>query len=284
MKIDSHHHFWIYSAEQYGWIGPDMGVLKRDFLVDELQAATSGTGVEGAISVQARQSVEETKWLVRLASESPFVRGVVGWVPLAEKNIQQVLDSLVDSQDLKAVRHVVQDEPDDAFLLRSDFNRGVELLQPRGLVYDILIYARQLPASIQFADKHPNQVFVLDHIAKPTIKQDDYDKTWEDNFRELAKRPNVYCKFSGVVTEVRDESWELSSIRPYWEVALEAFGTNRLMFGSDWPVCLLRSRYDQWVQTVEELANDFSETENAAFWGGNCARAYGLDGPPLMPE
>ena len=284
MKIDSHHHFWIYSSEEYGWIGPEMGVLKRDFLVAELQEATSGTGVEGAVSVQARQSIDETKWLLGLASESPFVRGVVGWVPLAGDSIQQVLDSLADAKDLKAVRHVVQDEPDDEFLLRSDFNRGIELLQPRGLVYDILIYARQLPASIQFADKHPDQVFVLDHIAKPVIQREQYDKTWEVNFRELAKRPNVYCKFSGVATEVRDESWDLATIRPYWEVALEAFGTNRLMYGSDWPVCLVRSQYVQWVQVVEELAKDLSRDEKAAFWSQNCSRAYGLDGPAKMPE
>ena len=176
----------------------------------------------------------------------------------------------------KAVRHVVQGEPDDDFILGADFNRGVGHLREYGIVYDILIFAKHLPNTIRFVDQHPDQVFVLDHIAKPTIRAARFDDAWATHIRELAKRENVFCKFSGVVTEVRDPTWTLDTIRPYWDVALEAFGSKRLMYGSDWPVCLVMSEYDRWVAAVAELAASLTPDEQADFWGDNARRAYSL--------
>ncbi len=276
MLIDSHHHLWQYSPEEYGWIDDDMSVLKHDFLVPQLQQIASVANVDGFVSVQARQTVEETETLLKLAVDQPLIKGVVGWVPLADQNVADVLDQFSDAPLLKGVRHVVQDEPDDRFILGDEFNQGVALLKARGLVYDVLIFARQLPASIEFVDRHPDQPMVLDHIAKPTIKAAEYDSVWEKNFREIARRDNITCKFSGVVTEVRDDAWTWQTIKPYWDVALEAFTPKRLMFGSDWPVCLLRTGHKQWVETVQQLASELSDDEQADLFAGTAIRAYNL--------
>lgn len=276
MRIDSHHHFWNYDHQQYGWINDGMKQLKRDFTPSDLQPLCDAAGIAGVVSVQARQSLAETDWLIEIAERHQLVRGVVGWVPLAEKNIEQHLEQVSRSSWLKGVRHVVQDEPDDAFILGADFNRGVKQLSRFGLIYDILIFSKHLPNAIKFVDMHPEQPFVLDHIAKPTIRLTQFDHDWEKNLRELAKRPHVACKFSGVVTEVRDDTWSADVIRPYWDVALDAFGPDRLMYGSDWPVCLLRSSYDRWVSSVAGFAGRLSASEQARFWGLNAQRTYGL--------
>ena len=276
MLIDSHHHLWKYSAEQYGWINDQMSVLRHDFLGPQLQQVAASSGVDGFVSVQARQVVEETDALLAIADAEPLIKGVVGWVPLADANVATVLDRYADSKKLKGVRHVVQDEPDDRFILGEDFNRGVSLLKDRGLVYDVLIFAKQLPASIQFVDQHADLPMVLDHIAKPTIQPAEFDAFWERNFREIAKRPNLTCKFSGVVTEVRDDNWSIDTIRRYWDVALEAFTPKRLMFGSDWPVCLLMTEHRRWVDTVRQLASQLSADEQADFFANTATRAYGL--------
>lgn len=276
MLIDSHHHLWKYSAEQYGWINDDMSVLKHDFLAPELNQIASAAGVDGFVSVQARQTVQETEALLQIAADEPLIRAVVGWVPLADKDVAAVLDRFADEPLLKGVRHVVQDEPDDRFIMGDDFNRGVSLLKDRGLVYDVLIFARQLPASIEFVDRHPDQPMVLDHIAKPTIRAAEFDTEWEKNFHEIARRENLTCKFSGVVTEVRDDQWTIETVKPYWDVALEAFTPRRLMFGSDWPVCLLRSGHKQWVETVQQLASQLSSDEQADLFAGTATRAYNL--------
>jgi L-fuconolactonase len=277
MLIDSHHHLWKYSAEEYGWIDDEMSVLRRDFLAPELQQVAEESSVAGFVTVQARQSIEETHDLLQIADAEPLIRGVVGWVDLANANITAVLDSLSDAPLLKGVRHVVQDEPDDRFILGADFNRGIAELSGRGLVYDVLIFARQLPASIEFVDHHPDLPMVLDHIAKPTIRSAAFDDEWGKNFRELAQRENISCKFSGVVTEVRDPEWSIDTIRPYWDVALEAFTPQRLMFGSDWPVCLLKTGHSQWVETVRQLASELSEQEQSDFYANNAIRAYNLN-------
>lgn len=276
MRIDSHHHFWTYSPEQYGWIDDGMAVLKRDFVPADLQSQLAAVGIAGAVSVQARQTVDETRWLLGLAEAHAAVRGVVGWIPLADPNVAAILESFLESPWLRGIRHVVQDEPDDRFILGRDFNRGVSLLKDAGLVYDILVFPRQLSAAIEFVDQHPQQRFVLDHIAKPEIRRGRFDEAWARDFRELARRENVLCKFSGLVTEVRDPEWSTDLLRPYWDVALAAFGPQRLMFGSDWPVCLLRSSYSTWIETVEALASGFSEAEKRLFWGGNATSAYRL--------
>ncbi len=276
MLIDSHHHLWSYSPEEYGWIDDQMSVLKQDFLGPELEQIAQAGEVDGFVSVQARQTVEETETLLAIAADTSLIKGVVGWAPLAEENVAQVLDQFAAAPLLKGVRHVVQDEPDDRFIMGDDFNRGVAQLKDRGLVYDVLIFARQLSSSIEFVDRHPDQPMVLDHIAKPTIRSAEFDAEWKKNFREIARRDNLTCKFSGVVTEVRDRSWTIDTVRPYWEVALDAFTPKRLMFGSDWPVCLLRSGHDQWLETVRELASELSEQEKSDLFAGTAIRTYNL--------
>jgi L-fuconolactonase len=277
MLIDSHHHLWQYSPEEYGWIHEQMSVLRQDFLLPELREVAATSGVDGFVSVQARQSVQETHTLLELARDEPLIRGVVGWVPLADPNVARILDSLADQPLLKGLRHVVQDEPDDRFILGPDFNRGIDHLTGRGLVYDVLIFARQLPPSIEFVDRHPDLPMVLDHIAKPTIVAGQFDREWEKNFRELAKRDHVTCKFSGVVTEVRDDSWSIDTIRPYWDVAIDAFTPGRLMFGSDWPVCRLKTEHSQWLETVRNLASELTSDEQDQFFAANAIRAYNLE-------
>jgi L-fuconolactonase len=276
MRIDSHHHFWKFSQAAYPWIDARMSVLQRDFLPEDLKREITGLGIDGVVSVQARQSLEETEWLLELASQHDFIRGVVGWIPLQSQDAQSEIERLSHNDLLKSVRHVVQDEPDDAFLLGEEFNRGVTWLKDYGLVYDILIFARQLPNTVRFVDQHPDQEFVLDHIAKPTIAAANFDHLWAKHFRELAKRPNVTCKFSALVTEVRDLEWTVSGLQPYWDVALEAFSPQRLMFGSDWPVCLLRSQYAAWLEAVEQLAAQLTPSEREQFWHQTATRAYHL--------
>jgi L-fuconolactonase len=277
MLIDSHHHLWKYSVQEYGWISDEMAPLKRDFLIPELQEIAEQSSVDGFVSVQARQTVEETDALLELAKAEPLIRGVVGWVPLADPKVGEVLDRYQDATMLKGVRHVVQDEPDDRFILGAEFNQGIAELKGRNLVYDVLIFARQLPASIEFVDHHANLPMVLDHIAKPTIDDAVFDSEWEKNFRELAKREHISCKFSGVATEVRDEGWSIKQIRPYWDVALEAFTPQRLMFGSDWPVCLLKTEHPRWVDAVRELASELSADEQEAIFAKNAIRDYNLE-------
>ena len=277
MLIDSHHHLWKYSTDQYGWISDQMLPLKADFLLPELQQTAAESSIDGFVSVQARQSLQETDDLLAMAETEPLIAGVVGWVPLAAPEIGQTLERLGDQKFLNGVRHVVQDEEDDRFILGTDFNRGVSQLETHNLVYDVLIFAKQLPASIEFVDQHPNLQMVLDHIAKPTITADAFDNAWEMNFRELAKRRNISCKFSGVVTEVRGETWSIDQIQRYWDVALEAFTPDRLMFGSDWPVCLLKTGHTQWLETVQQLASDLSVTERNKIFSTNAIRDYNLD-------
>jgi len=226
--------------------------------------------------VQARVLLEETDVLLEYARSHDFIAAVVGWLPMLSDEFDSLLERYAGEPLLRGIRHVVQEEPDDEFQLRDDYNRAVGRLKDYGLTYDILVYARQLPASIRFVDRHPDQPFVLDHIAKPTIRSAEYDGQWEQNIRELAKRERVTCKFSGVVTEVRDPDWSIDLIRPYWDVALEAFGPSRLMFGSDWPVCLLMSEYDRWVSTVQTLIAELTESEQADIMGVTATRAYGL--------
>ena len=276
MRVDSHHHFWNYSAEQYGWISEKMQVLRRDFAPKDLLEQTESTHIDYVVSVQARQETQETRFLLDYAQKNAWIRGVVGWVPLAQPAIAKVLDSFQGETLLKGVRHVVQDEPDEKFLDREDFNAGIRLLRSFKLVYDLLVFGKQLPMTIRFVDRHPYQPFVLDHIAKPVIEANHFDKQWEKDFRELAKRPNVDCKFSALVTEVRDPEWTIELLKPYWDVALDAFGPDRLMFGSDWPVCLLRSSYADWVAAVSVLVKDLTPQQQANFWGGNANRAYHL--------
>jgi L-fuconolactonase len=274
-RIDAHHHLWRYSKKEYGWIVENMAGLARDFLPQDLEPELSSSGIHGSIAVQARQTLVETQALLDFAQEFPFIRGVVGWAPIARPEFPQVLERFHHFEKLKGFRHVVQDEPDDAFLLRPDFNAGIALLERYGLVYDILIFERHLPAAISFVDRHPTQVFVLDHIAKPRIR-DRVLEPWRTNIRELARRENVYCKLSGMVTEAHWTQWSFPDLLPYFEVVLDAFGPKRLMAGSDWPVCLLAATYQTWFSTLREFIYRLSSAEQEMILGGVANEVYSL--------
>ena len=276
MKIDSHQHFWRYAPAEYPWIGAGMERLARDMLPDDLAPELSATGIDGTIAVQARQSLEETRWLLDLARSNPRIRGVVGWVDLRSSAVQQQLDGLADESRLVGVRHVVQDEPDPRFLLGANFVRGLERLGPAGLVYDLLVYPHQLPAAVELAGLLPEQPFVLDHLAKPRIREAAID-VWKRDIQPLARHENVSCKLSGLVTEAAWRQWRPQDFRPYLETALEAFGPERLMFGSDWPVCLVAADYAEVVGLCRNFVAGLSAAEQANIWGGTAARVYGID-------
>lgn len=279
MRIDSHQHFWRYDPGEYDWIAADPPTLRRDYLPDDLAPELDAARLDGAIAVQARQSLADNDFLLELA-EAPASRvlGVVGWVDLQADAVDDVLARYAARPRFVGVRHVVQGESDAEFLARPAFNRGVARLRAHGLVYDVLIYAAQLPGVLAFVDRHPAQAFVLDHIGKPAIEPGRFDRAWATHLRELARRPHVTCKMSGVVTEVRGARWDAATIRPYMELAMEVFGPARLMFGSDWPVCRLRGEYRTWVSTVEACTTSWSATEQDAFWGGTACRVYGMPG------
>jgi len=275
MNIDSHNHFWKYSADEYGWLNDEMAALRRDFLPENLKQEIGPADIHGVVSVQARQTIEETEWLLSLAETNDFIKGVVGWVPLSEVGVREIVAKFAAHPKLRGVRHVVQDEPDVRFILSENFNRGVSLLGEFGLVYDILIFERQLSAAIEFVDRHPKQVFVLDHIAKPRIRENAIEP-WKKDIKDLARRGNVYCKVSGMVTEADWKTWTEEQMRPYFDVVIEAFGPKRLMFGSDWPVCLAAAKYGKWVDLVRRMAGDFSADEQAWLFGKTAINAYRL--------
>jgi len=274
MRIDAHHHFWNYNAAEYGWIPESLPNLCRDFGPIDLQRELAITGIDGVVTVQARQTVEETRWLLELADTHDFIRAVVGWAPLISESLANDLDRFGKHPKLRAVRHVLQDEHDE-YMARNDFNRGLSMLVGRGIVYDILIFERQLRAAIALVDRHPNQVFVLDHLAKPRIR-DQVLQPWRDNLFELSRRPNVYCKLSGIITEADHATWSAADLKPYVDAALEAFGPSRLMFGTDWPVCLLAGSYERWHMTVSELTARLSVDEQAWLMGRTAILAYNL--------
>lgn len=275
MKIDSHHHFWKYDPVTYSWMNEKMGVLKKDYQPEDLQAEINSSNIDGVISVQADQSMRETDDLLKHANEHSFIQGVVGWFPLAEPELEGLLERYASNPWLKGVRHVVQDEPDDRFILGDAFNAGIRRLKPHNLVYDILIYERQLGASIEFVDRHPGQVFVLDHVAKPRIG-DQVIEPWKTQMFDMAKRENVYCKLSGMATEANWQSWTKEDLWPYIEIALEAFGPARMMLGSDWPVARLAVEYGDWINLCRESISSLSETERALVEGGVATQAYDL--------
>ena len=275
-RIDSHHHLWAINDTDYVWMTEAHKVIRRDFLPSDMKAAFAEGGVAGSVTVQARQMIEETEWLLELAAKNSEMQGVVGWVPLAENTGEPHLERFAAYQKLKGVRHVVHDEPDDDFILGKEFNEGIARLKIYDLLYDILIFYKHLPQTIEFVDRHPEQAFVVDHIAKPRIAKGAFDQQWADGMRELGKREHVSCKVSGMLTEVRDKDWDLELLQPYFDTVFEAFGPQRVMYGSDWPVLLLRDSYATWAKTAEQLTTSLSENEKTAFWGGNAARIYGL--------
>jgi len=275
-KIDAHHHFWQYNATEYAWIAEDMQVIRRDFLPEDLKQTIGTAGIDGVVSVQARQTVEETEWLLELARAHEFIRGVVGWMPLVSPSVRADLERFADNRKLKGVRHVLQGEADEHYMLRPDFNAGIDVLRDLALAYDILIFERHLPQTIEFVDRHSDQVFILDHIAKPRIAEHVLSP-WRENIATLAERENVYCKISGLVTEADQETWTEDDLKPYLETVLTAFGPERLMFGSDWPVCLVASAYEKWYRVVSSFVSTLSPSEQERILGGTAIEAYKLE-------
>jgi L-fuconolactonase len=280
-RIDSHQHFWRYRPETHGWINNRMAVLKRDFLPEDLEPLLRAEGVSGCVAVQAAQSLDETRFLLQLADEHPFIRAVVGWVDLIAPDLEAQLESFAGRERLRGIRHIAQDEIDDFWLAREDVIRGVGKLRRFGLTYDLLVFARQIGAAFALAKALPDQPFVLDHIAKPEIARGRVEP-WATDLRRLAELPNVWCKLSGLVTEAR-EGWQASDFGPYLDVVLEAFGPSRLMFGSDWPVCLLAGSYPNVAALARRATSALSRDEQDAVMGGNAARFYGIETEACAP-
>jgi len=278
MRIDSHQHFWRFEPVRDGWITAEMQAIRHDFLPGDLKSQLDANSMDGCIAVQADQSDAETSFLLDVAGAHPFIKGVVGWVDLRAPSLSldARLDTLATNHRLVGVRHVAQAEADD-FLATDTVTAGISRLARVGLTYDILIYARQLPSALTLTARLPDQIFVLDHLAKPPIKEGLLEP-WATQLRELARRPNVFCKLSGLVTEADWMNWRPELFRPYLDVAFEAFGPSRLMFGSDWPVCLLAAPYDRVLGAVANYAAELSEAEREAIFGGTARRVYGLDG------
>ena len=274
MRVDSHQHFWRYSEADYPWIKSDWPI-RRDYLPEHLAPELENCGLNGCVAVQARQSLEETRWLLELADASTMVQGVVGWVDLCSPQVRVQLDQVATHPKLVGVRHVVQDEPDDRFMLRADFRRGIAALLDYGLTYDILIFPKQLPAAIELVRAFPDQPFVLDHLAKPLIR-DGVISGWREQIRELAAFPNVMCKVSGLVTEARWDAWRAEDFSPYLDVAIEAFGEDRLMYGSDWPVALLAGNYARVFALANDYLSQLGCEAEAKIFGHNAVRFYDL--------
>jgi L-fucono-1,5-lactonase len=274
-RIDAHQHFWRYTAADYAWISDAMAPLRRDFLPADLGREMARAGVDACVAVQARQTIEETRWLLALADAHPFIAGVVGWIDLQSPGARADLAALVDQPKLVGVRHIVQTEPDDRFMLQPAFCAGLALLEEFGLAYDILIYSRHLMVAAELADRFPAQRFVLDHLAKPDIRSGAI-ATWERDLRELALRANVSAKLSGLVTEADWDRWTPAALRPYLDVAFDCFGAERLMTGSDWPVCTLAGDYATTMSVVVDYLADRPAHERDAVLGGNAQRFWNL--------
>ena len=286
MNIDSHQHFWRYDAAQYEWIDDSMQLLRRDFLPVEAKQEMTVARFDAGIAVQARQAVEETSWLLSLADEYPTIAGVVGWVDLQADDVRGQLEQVVAHPKLVGIRHIVQSEPDDRFLLRPAFCRGIAMLREFDLAYDILIYHHHLPVAAEFVSRFDAQPFVLDHLAKPPIRAGapaDID-TWKRDIERLASFPNVMCKLSGLVTEADWQTWTPAQIRPYLDAALECFGPKRLMIGSDWPVCRVAATYGATMAIVVDFVSQLSPDERRGILGGNAQRFWNLDAALSSPH
>ncbi len=274
MTIDSHQHFWFYTSERDTWITDDMAVIQRDFLPADLEPVLKANGIDGCVAVQADQSEAETTLLVSLAGAYDFIKGVVGWVDLRATNLYDKLEAYSQYEEIKGFRHVAQAEPDD-FLMRPDVIRGIRQLTAFDFTYDILIYPSQLKAALHLVRELPDVKFVIDHLAKPYVKKGEITR-WSNWMAEIAKQPNVHCKLSGLVTEADWHGWSKKDLFPYLDVAFEQFGPDRLMFGSDWPVCLVAADYTQVKTLIENYVEPWGEEVRAKVFGGNAVSFYNL--------
>ena len=267
INIDSHHHLWHFDQARFPWIDNTMGVLKKNYFPEDLHAHITESGIDGTVVIQAEDSENETELLLELAAKNDFIKGVSGWVDLTAENVEERLEFFSDNILFKGVRHIVQDEPND-FLLRNDFQKGISLLQRFGLTFDILVYQHQLPAAIQLVRRFPNQRFVLNHVGKPKTMVK-IDKDWKRDINNLAKSPNVFCKLSGSV-------WSSKDYTPVLDIVISAFGTNRVMYGSDWPVCLLSTSYLKSILNAREFISSLAVYEQEGILGGNAVEFYNL--------
>ncbi len=275
MQIDSHQHFWVFDPDRDSWITPDMAVIQRNFLPQDLKPVLETNGIGGCVAVQASQSDAETEFLLHLAAGHEIVKGVVGWVDLVDQDIYQKLEKYSQLEDLKGFRHVVQGEP-DGFMLNPAFINGVNALVAFDFSYDILVFPHQLKEAYQFASKIPRARFVLDHIAKPYIKKGEIEN-WATDIKQLATLPNVHCKVSGMVTEADWAQWKPNDFMPYLEVVFNAFGADRILFGSDWPVCLVAADYAQMMEIPVNYIKSLSKSEQEKVMGKNATSFYHLD-------
>jgi len=275
MKIDSHQHFWRYNPVRDAWITDEMAVLKQDFLPEQFARECAANGIDASVAVQADQSENETNFLLELANLNDRIAGVVGWVDLLSPRVVERLEHLSHFEKLRGFRHVAQAEKDERFLAREDFVKGVAQLRQFGFTYDILVYPKQLPAAIELVSRVPEQRFVVDHLAKPQIKTKKTEP-WAAQMKEIAQNKNVFCKVSGMVTEADWHNWKPEDFKPYLHGVFEAFGAERLMFGSDWPVCLVAASYRQVKQLIEDYVKGYSEADKDKIFGGNAEKFYRL--------
>jgi L-fuconolactonase len=275
MHIDAHQHFWKYNPAEYDWIDDSMVAIRRDFLPEDLEPELERDDFQGSIAVQVRQTLEETRWLLELANRSSKILGVVGWVDLRSPDVRSQLSEVTRNPKLVGIRHIVQSEPDDHFLLRQDFLLGITSLEEFDLAYDILIYTKHLPVAAEFVERFPKQRFVLDHLAKPAIKIQEVE-SWAAGIRRLAAFPNVSCKLSGLVTEADWQRWKPEDFTPYLDIAFEGFGTSRLMIGSDWPVCLVAGSYNRTIDVVKDYLKQHNAEIREAVLGENARRFWKL--------
>ncbi|MGQ8875366.1 amidohydrolase family protein [Paenibacillus sp. TSA_86.1] len=275
MKLDAHQHFWNYNIRDYGWIGEEMSVIQRSFLPEDLQPILTESGLSGCVAVQARQSLEETNWLLELADKHEFIKGVVGWVDLCSEEASSQLEKVAANPWLKGVRHVIQDEPDVKFVLRENFQQGIALLEQYNLAYDLLVSKEQLPYAVELVQKFPQQRFVIDHLAKPDIKAG-VISPWKEAMEAMASYSNVHCKLSGMVTEADWNKWTQEDFTPYLDTVLRAFGSERVMYGSDWPVCTVAGTYAEVFNLLQTHVRSLPEAEQQLILGDNCASFYNL--------
>lgn len=274
MTIDSHQHFWRYDPARHAWITEPMSPLKRDFLPEELERECDANGIDGSVVVQVEQSEDETHFLLDLAEKYERIAGVVGWIDLRSERVEERLQFFSQFKKLRGFRHIAQAEPDD-FLVGHDFARGIARLREYGFTYDILIYPSQLSAAMRLVSRFPEQRFVVNHAAKPFIKAGSREP-WTSHLKAIAQNTNLFCKLSGLVTEADWVNWKPEDILPYLDVVFEAFGPERLMFGSDWPVCLLAADYGQVKRLVETYVLAHASEHRSDIFGGNAIRFYGL--------
>ncbi len=274
-RIDTHQHFWKYDPTKQVWMNGDMEILKTDFLPEQLQPILQNSNLDGCISVQANQAEEDNIFLLDLAESYPFIRGIVGWVDLCAENIEQRLDYYQQFKKIKGFRHVLHDEKQRDFMLRPDFINGISKLKKYKYSYDVLIFTDQLGYTMDFIKTFPEQAFVIDHIAKPLIKQQILSE-WKTFMKAITSFPEVYCKISGLVTEADWKNWKKEDFKIYLDVVIESFGVDRIMYGSDWPVCLLAATYEEQYNVVADYFSGFSEVEKSKIFGGNSISFYQL--------